>query len=255
MIDSRAMDLKAKLAAGRVCPGVWLRLPSPEVAEIIGGAAPDWVLFDDEHSAGNPEALQHILMALGSSPAVRLVRVPWNDHVMIKKALDMGWDGVVVPQVNTAEEARRAVAACRYPPEGVRGFGPMRASGYYRDQARYLETANRSVFCIIQVEDVRAAGRAKELVSVPGIDGVFVGRFDMSGTTDTFGDPESPAVWSAVDAIFRAARAAGVPYGNATDDLQKNQQMGCQFVVVGEDLTYLRDGVDRALADFKRVFP
>lgn len=255
MIDFRTLKLKEKLAAGGVCPGVWLRLPSPEIAELIGGAELDWVLFDDEHSACSPETLQHMLMALARSGAVALIRVAANDPVLIKKALDMGWEGVVVPQVNTMEQARRAVAACRYPPLGIRGYGPMRASNYYRDQGRYLEIANQSIFCIIQVEDVAAAGRAEELVGVPGVDGLFVGRFDMSGTTDTFAEADSQAVWSAVDKLFSAARDAGIPYGNATELLEKNRAMGCQFVVVGEDLSYLRDGVDRALLDFRRVFP
>jgi 2-keto-3-deoxy-L-rhamnonate aldolase RhmA len=254
MLSKRSINLKKKLAAGVACPGVWLRLPSPTVVEIIGGSGVDWVLMDDEHSACNPETLQYMLMALRGTETVALVRVPWNDPVLIKKALDMGWDGVVVPQVNNPEDARRAVEACRYPPQGKRGFGPMRASNYYRDQDDYVRLANEAIFCAIQVEDVRAAERADEIVAVPGIDGLLVGRCDMSGSTGNFLDPGSKEVWDAVRTLFGAARRAGIPYGNAPETLEQNQEMGCQLVVIGEDLGYVRDGVDGSLQAFRRVF-
>jgi 2-keto-3-deoxy-L-rhamnonate aldolase RhmA len=130
----------------------------------------------------------------------------------------------------------------------------MRASNYYRDQAEYLRLANESIFCIIQVEDVHAAEHAEELVGVSGIDGLFVGRFDMSATTDRFGDADDPVVWDAVERLFAVARTAGIPYGNATDALKMNKEMDCQFVVVGEDLGYVRDGLNRDLMQFRRVF-
>lgn len=254
MFNRRAINMKKKLASGAPCPGIWLRLPSPEVTEVIGGAGVDWVLFDDEHSACNPETLQHMLMALRGTDTVALNRIAWNDPVMIKQTLDMGWDGVVVPQTNTVEEARRAVEACRYPPVGKRGCGPMRVSNYYRDQDEYIELANESVFCIIQVEDVKAADYAEELVRVPGIDGLFLGRYDMSGSTGNFLKPNSDEVWDAVRKLFAAAKAAGIPYGNAPRTLEENLEMGCQLVVIGEDLSYVRDGADQSLEAFHRVF-
>ncbi len=254
MLNTRSIDLKKKLKAGDACPGVWLRLPSPTVTEVIGGSGVDWVLMDDEHSACDPETLQHMLMALRGTETVALVRVAWNDPVLIKKALDMGWDGVVVPQVNSPEEARRAVEACRYPPAGKRGFGPMRASNYYRDQDDYVRLANEAVFCAIQVEDVRAAECASEIVAVPGIDALLVWRCDMSGSTGSFLNPGSQEVWDAVRTLFGAARGAGIPYGNAPETLEQNLEMGCQLVVIGEDLGYVRDGVDRSLEAFRSVF-
>ena len=130
----------------------------------------------------------------------------------------------------------------------------MRASNYYRDQDEYIALANDSVFCVVQIEDVKAANYADEIVRVPGIDGVFVGRFDMSGTTDRFGVAGSPEVWDAVRRIFAAAKAVGVPYGNAPESLEQALEMGCQFVVLGEDLGYVRDGVDQSLQAFHRVF-
>ena len=130
----------------------------------------------------------------------------------------------------------------------------MRVSNYYRDQDEYIELANESVFCIIQVEDVKAADIADELLRVPGIDGLFLGRYDMSGSTGNFLKPNSDEVWDAVRKLFAAAKAAGIPYGNAPRTLEENLEMGCQLVVIGEDLSYVRDGVDQSLEAFHRVF-
>ena len=111
--------------------------PQPPTEKTREPLTVHWVVVDAEHSPFNPETLHHMLLAFKGSPTVPLIRVPWNDHVVIKQALDMGWDGVLIPQVNTVEEVKRAVEACRYPPQGRRGFGPRRAGNYYRDQAEY----------------------------------------------------------------------------------------------------------------------
>src|SRR3989304_4928369 len=130
MFNRRAINLKKKLASGGMSSGLWISLPCPTACEVIADAGLDWVVVDAEHSPFNPETLQHMLMAFSGRTTVPLIRVPWNDEVMIKQALDMGWEGVLIPQVNTVDDARRAVAACRYPPMGKRGFGPRRAGNY-----------------------------------------------------------------------------------------------------------------------------
>jgi len=184
---------------------------------------------------------------------VPLIRVAWNDAVMIKQVLDMGWDGVVVPQVNTADEARRAVSACRYPPAGGRGFGPRRAGGYYRDQDEYVHLANASVICVVQIERVDAADSVAEIVRVPGVDWIFVGRWDMSGSVGHLGEVDSAQVWDAVQYIFATARAAGIPAGNAlagTENIGRTLGMGCQLVMLGEDTGLLKAGVDAVVRAF-----
>jgi len=256
MINRRALDLKKKLAAGEFSPGIWMSLPSPTACEVIAGAGLDWILVDAEHSPFNPETLQYMLMAFTGSQTVPIIRVPWHDHVMIKQALDMGWDGVLVPQVNSAEEARRAVAACRYPPVGNRGFGPRRAGNYHRDQDEYVKFANDSVICVIQIEDLAGAAQIDEIIRVPGIDWILVGPCDMSASTGRFLDLENPELWQAVGKVFETAQAAGIPCGNAVDgpeNVGQTLDLGCQLVVLGEDTGYLKEAVDNALQVFQQV--
>ncbi len=256
MVSRRAFNLKEKLARGEPSPGIWMNLPSPTVAEIIAGAGFDWVMFDSEHATFNPETLLHILMGFKGSDTVPLIRIPWNDQVMIKQVLDMGWAGILVPQVRTADEARRAVAACRYPPTGIRGWGPLRASNYYRDDEEYAKLANETVFCIIQIEDIAAVERIDEIVRVPGIDGIMVGRNDMSGTMGRLGDKDNPELWKAIHRIFDAVQATGIPTSDGSSGLERaeeNLDMGCQFVFVGHDIDFLKNAADDSLRMYYRI--
>ena len=256
MFNRRAIDLKKKLAAGEFSPGIWISLPSPSACEVIAGAGFDWIIVDTEHSPFNPETLQHILMAFKGSSTVPVVRVAWNDQVMIKQALDMGWDGVLVPQTNTADEARCAVGACRYPPVGRRGFGPRRAGNYYRDQDEYVRLADDSVICAVQIEDVSAAEQMDEITRVPGIDWIFVGPYDMSGSAGRLGDINGPETRQAIRKVFDASQAAGIPCGNAlsgVENIEKVLASGCQLVVLGEDTAYLKEAVDNALKVFREA--
>ena len=256
MINRRAINLKKKLSAGEFSPGIWISLPSPTACEVIAGAGLDWVVVDAEHSPFNPETLQHMLMAFGGTQTVPILRVAWNDQVMIKQALDMGWDGVLVPQTNSAEQAQRAVSACRYPPVGNRGFGPRRAGNYYRDQDEYVNLANDSVICAIQIEDACGAEGIDEIVRVPGIDWILVGPCDMSGSTGQFLDLDNPELWQAIHKVFAAAKMAGIPTGNAfggPDNIKRGLDLGCQLVVLGEDANYLKEALDYGLQVFHKA--
>lgn len=255
MFDKRSIKLKERLTGGEITSGIWVSLPCPAACEVIADAGLDWIVVDAEHTAMSPEMLHSMLMAFKASETVPLIRVPWNDHVQIKQALDMGWDGVLVPQVNTEEEAAQAVSACRYPPVGTRGFGPRRAGNYYRDQDEYVSLANDSVICAIQIENVRGADRIDEIARVSGVDWIFVGPCDMSGTCGDFCDPDSPQVLDAIEKIFAAAKAAGIPAGNpgGSDAIGKSLRWGCQLVVLGEDTGFLKAAVDDAAQSFKRT--
>jgi 4-hydroxy-2-oxoheptanedioate aldolase len=256
MYNQRALKLKAKLATGALSPGLWVSIPSPSSCEMIASAGLDWVVVDVEHIPFNPETLIHILMAFNASSTVPIVRVGWNDEVMVKQALDMGWDGVLIPQVNTVAETRRAVAACRYPPQGTRGFGPRRAGNYYRDQKEYVQNANHAVICAIQIENMSGAEQIDEIVQIPGLDWVMVGPNDMSATTDKVFDLTNPVLWDAIQKIFTTAKRAGHPTGNAVtgvQNIQKAIDMGCQLVVLGEDTRFLGEAVDNAISVFREV--
>ena len=257
VFNQRAIELKRKLAAGEFSPGIWVSLPSPTACEIIAGAGLDWIVVDGEHCPFNPETLQHMLMAFKGSQTVPLIRVPWNDQVMIKQALDMGWDGVVIPQVNSVEDARRAVAACRYPPAGNRGFGPFRASNYYRDGDEYVRLADDSVICMIQIENVTGAEQIDEIVRVQGVDWIFFGLCDMSPSAGRFLDLENPEIWKAVRKIIAAAQDAGIPTGNpigkpvrSVEDIEEMMGLGCQLIVLGSDYDMLKHALDKAVEAF-----
>ncbi len=184
-----------------------------------------------------------------------LVRVPWNDAVMIKRALDLGWDGVIVPQVNTAEEARRAVAACRYAPLGNRGFGPIRAGNYGRDRADYVRHANESVFCVIQVENVPCLEKeAEEIVRVPGIDGIWIGPCDMSSSINCLLETDHPRIWNAVRKLFALAKQAGIPTSEGmggASRLKEVLELGCEWVLLGEDISFLIDSSAAVLTAYR----
>lgn len=258
MINRRAIRLKEKLGRGELSPGIWLSLPSPTACEVVADAGLDWVIVDAEHSPFNPETLQHMLMGFKASDTVPIVRVPWNDAVMIKQALDMGWDGVLVPQVSTAEEARKAVAACRYPPDGTRGYGPRRAGGYFRDWPEYNEIANDLVICALQIESVAGAEAIDEIAAVPGIDWIWTGPCDMSGTTGRFLDLKNPVLWENLRRVFEAAQAAGIATGNplvGVNTIDDQRSLGCQLVVLGEDTAFLQQAVDAAMKEFRDHLP
>jgi len=243
------------LAAGQLSPWAWIDLASPMAAEIMADAGFDWIVVDAEHHPFNPETLLHILMAFRGSDTVPVIRVPWNDPVMIKQALDMGFEGVLTPQTNTAEQVRQAVAACRYPPVGRRGFGPTRPSGYLRDGGAYARTANESVICAIQIEDICGADEIDEIVKVPGLDWILIGRYDMSGTMGIFGDVEHDDLWKAVRKILQAARkasiSAGIPLGGP-EEIERTVEAGSQLVCIGRDCIYLQSAADNALRAFHR---
>ena len=273
MFDKRAINLKKKLKTGAFSPGVWVGLPSPAVCEVIASVGFDWVIVDAEHTPIGSENLQHMLMGFKGSSTVPLIRVPWNDAVIIKQVLDMGWDGVVVPQTNSAEEARRAVAACRYPPVGNRGFGPRRAGNYYRDHDEYVKLADESVICVVQIENVAGAEEIDEIVGVPGIDWIIVGPCDMSGTVGRFLDVEGAEICKAIRRIFDGARSAGIPTGNPLgglfdnvigvrgtnvgggQDAQRTPEPECQLVFLGEDTSFLKQAADDALQAFHNAHP
>ena len=253
MLTTRALELKQRLAAGETTCGMWVGLPSPVICEIVAGAGFDWIVVDAEHAPFNPETLMYAAMAFKGCKTVPIVRVPANDETITKLVLDLGWEGIVVPRVDTADEARRAVGACLYPPLGNRGYGPRRASSYYRNADGYVKMANDSVICAIQAESITAVRNIEEIVRVHGISWVIVGPNDLSGTVGVFRDHEDPELLEAISTVLRTAQAAGIPCGNAVAELRESLKMGCQLVFLGEDLNYLREATDEAVADFRQV--
>ena len=241
--------LKQRLREGKVVVGYWLTLPSPSVAEIMGSLALDWLLVDLEHGPIGWETLEDMLRALRGTPVVPLVRVPSGEPPVLKRALDRGPLGVVVPLVSTAEEAERVVAACRYPPQGIRGVAGSRASGYGATLAEYFAAWNREVLVACQVETVEALQRVDEIAAVDGVDVLFVGPNDLSANLNRWRDLEYEGFREALNRVLAAARrhgkAAGVMCTGPEDALARVDQ-GFRFVALGSDARLLAAAAGRA---------
>ena len=185
--------IREKTLSGEWMGGTWLNLGSSLTAEIAGKSGFDWVLVDLEHGMGDRYELVTQLQAVDATPAAPLVRIAWNDATLFKRVLDLGVSGVMVPMVNYAEEARRAAAAMRFPPEGVRGVAKMnRSSDFGPGFGDYFQNANSHLFTIVQIETHTAIDHLEEIATVDGVDVLFVGPLDLSvslGVPDQFDHP------------------------------------------------------------------
>lgn len=253
----RAAAFKRRLKAGEAVIGAWLSLTDPVAAELMARVGFDYLLIDTEHGAWDLIALQSTLMAFNGTSTVPIVRVPWNDHVRIKQMLDMGVEGIMAPMVRTVVECRELVRACRYPPVGARGFGPRRASNYYRDIDKYLAAANDAIFVMPQVEDIATVGVIDEFLAVPGIDAVAVGPNDLSGTTGLFRQNSHPTNKNAVDRIIARAKAAGVPVCLGINTMPAEQAAliarGVTVLLVTSDMELIAGGAREALEANRRA--
>ena len=193
--------------------GALLAIPDPAVASILARSGFDFVVVDAEHAAFTLESMRSCVEAVQAAPAAAIVRIAGNDPVLIKQALDLGVDAVQVPNVYSAEEAVAAVRASRFAPEGVRGIGLGRASGYGSDMAGFLRDANARTAVIVMIEQAEGVADAEAIARVPGIDGIVVGPFDLSASLGVIGQPGHPLVVEAIDRILAGARAAGVACG------------------------------------------
>ena len=241
-------------AATRPLAGMWVCTGSPLVAEICADAGLDWVLIDMEHGPNGLESVLAQLQAVAAYPAAPVVRVPSNDPVTLKRVLDLGAQNVLVPMVSSADEARTAVEAVRYPPRGRRGVGSALArSARWNRVDGYLADADQHVALFVQVESPAGVDAAAEIAAVDGIDGVFVGPSDLAASMGLLGRQTHPDVTAAVLRAFEAVRGAGVPVGvNAFDPVVADAYLaaGASFVLVGADVTLLARGSEALAARF-----
>lgn len=245
---------KQALAAGPAQIGFWLALGDSVAAEICAGAGFDWLVIDAEHGPQHLPGVLALLQAIaGHSGCHPVVRVPSDDPIAIKQHLDLGAQTILVPMVETAAQAAAIVRACRYPPDGERGIGGARASGWGR-HTDYLREANRQICVIVQVETVTAIQNLNDILSVPGLDAVFVGPADLAASMGHPGHPTHPAVQQAVkDAVIHIAQA-GKPAGVLTLDpgfAQTLLDLGARFVAVGVDTLLLSQQTSALAKRFK----
>ncbi len=256
-MSARSLALKERLRSGETTFGGWLSVANPVVAEIVAGAGADWVVIDTEHGGFGNEGLQTCLIAFNGSPTVPIVRVPWNDAVRIKQILDMGADGILIPMVNSVEEMKQAVSACKYPPVGTRGFGPRRASDYGRNIDRYVAEANDSVIVIPQIEHVDAVAIIDEILAVPGIDVVCIGPTDLSGSAGVLRQFEHPVVADSIRKIITTARKRHIPAClgviRPDDETRRWMELGANFVFTFEDVSTLASALTGALVHMRSL--
>ncbi len=245
---------KAALKDGRLQIGLWSSLCSNVAAEVIADSGFDWILIDTEHSPNEVPDVLAQLQACGRGTATPIVRPAWNDPVLIKRYLDIGSTTLLIPFVQNAEEARRAVAACRYPPAGIRGVTTMGRGSRYGRVADYLKRADGEIGLLVQIETGAALDVLEEIAAVDGVDGVFIGPADLSASLGQIGNPSHPAVQEAMKGAVDRLRAVGKPAGILApreDDARRYIEWGYTFVAVGTDIGLLARHADALAKQFR----
>lgn len=234
--------------------GLWSSLSSNYTVEVIAGAGFDWILLDTEHSPNDLESVLAQLQAAAGYATTPIVRVPWNDMVMIKRFLDIGAQSLLIPYVSTPEEAQQAVAYTRYPPLGMRGVaGATRATRFGRVKD-YAKRAEDEICVLVQVETQQAVANIEAICSVEGVDGVFIGPADLHASLGYTGETANPEVKPLIDEAIRLIRGCGKAPGILTpseEDARHWLDCGALFVAVGADVGILARGADALAAKFK----
>lgn len=235
--------------------GIWSSLSSHIVAEILAHAGFDWVLLDTEHSPNELPMVQSQMHAMTGGTASAVVRPAWNDMVLVKRYLDIGAQSLLLPYVQTAEEAQNAVRYTRYPSGGLRGVaGSTRAAGYGRTKD-YMKRAHEEICLLVQAETRKSLANLEAIAEVEGVDGIFIGPNDLSADLGYLGNWQHPDVWKAMEdaakRIRKCGKAPGILVGEA--DGQRCLDAGFLFVAVGADTGMLVRGSDALAAKFKKA--
>lgn len=245
---------KHALAEGKLQIGLWSSLCSNIAAEIISDSGFDWILFDTEHSPNEIPDLVTQLQAAQRGTATPIVRPAWNDIVLAKRALDIGAQTLLFPYVQNVEEAKRAVASTRYPPQGIRGVSVAARASRYGRVPGYLGKANDEICVLVQVETREAMKDIEAIAKVPGVDGVFIGPSDLAASLGHLGNPQHAEVQEAIHDAVRRLNAVGKPAGILTgneDEARRYIEWGYLFVAVGADVGLLAKSADALAKKFK----
>ncbi len=244
-------SFRADLRAGKRLIGCWCSLANPITTEVLGVAGFDWILLDGEHSPNDVITFIPQLMALKDSVSAPVVRPSWNNPVELKRLLDGGFYNFLIPFIESADEAKRAVAATRYPPQGFRGVSVAQRSNRYGSVPGYFEGVNEQICVMVQIESGKGVAAAAEIAAVDGVDGLFVGPSDLAAGLGHLGNANHAEVQEAMAKIFAAAKAAGKPVGilaGVEADARRYLAQGATFVAVGSDLGVFRSAT-QALRD------
>jgi 2-dehydro-3-deoxyglucarate aldolase len=244
-------SFKRRLLDGERLIGCWCSLANPITTEVLGVAGFDWILLDGEHSPNDVISFIPQLMALKDSVSAPIVRPSWNNPVELKRLLDGGFYNFLIPFIESADEAKRAVAATRYPPQGFRGVSVSQRSNKFGSVKDYFTGINDQICVMVQIESRKGVEAVAEIAQVEGIDGIFVGPSDLAAGFGHLGNANHPEVQAAMAQIVAAAKAAGKPIGILAPveaDARRYMEQGITFVAVGSDLGVFRSGT-QALRD------
>ncbi|CAB1078021.1 2,4-dihydroxyhept-2-ene-1,7-dioic acid aldolase [Alkalispirochaeta odontotermitis] len=248
-------NIRARLKNGDTLIGTLVTLTAPEVAEIMAELGYDWLFIDTEHGSFNAQAAQGLLQAADHRcPCV--VRIPANDEVWIKKALDIGAAGIIAPGVKSAAEAEQIVRLCKYPPRGNRGVGIGRAHGYGLNFKEYVENANDEIAVVIQAENTDAVANIAEIVRVPDVDAVLIGPYDLSASMGKMGRIQDEEVQAGIASVTKCCRNAGVPLGIFADSAQSAApfiEQGYTLVAISTDCLHMAQGARAELEAVKKL--
>jgi 2-keto-3-deoxy-L-rhamnonate aldolase RhmA len=237
--------------------GSWIQIGHPVVAEILANAGFDWIAADCEHTDIDIKGFAEIARGMHGRGAVPMIRVRENDTLAIRQALDLGAQGVIVPLVNTAEQARKAVMAAKYPPQGIRGFCFSRMNNWGVDFDEYAKKANENIAVVVMIESKEAVENIDEILEVKGVDGVFIGPYDMSGSFGVVGQTGHTLILDACKTVVKAcnkhSKAAGLHIVKPTpESIEKALEDGFTFIALGVDTVFLNHSASAALMEVKK---
>ncbi|MCP4220851.1 MAG: 2,4-dihydroxyhept-2-ene-1,7-dioic acid aldolase [bacterium] len=255
-----AKTLKRKLKNKELTIGSWLSFSYPSVCEMMVKSGFQWLVIDMEHTAIDYCHAQELIRIIDLAGCVPLVRVGGNDPLIIKRVMDAGAHGVVVPMINTKEEAERAVKAAYYPPFGNRGVGLSRAQDYGLGFKEYKDWAEKETVVIVQIEHIEGVRNLEDILSVDGVDGFIIGPYDLSGSLDLPGQFDHPSVKEALQKVERIMKDSSKPGGfhvvhSDRDGLMKRVEEGYKFIAYGDDMVFLAEKLDEEKKFLQKELP
>lgn len=250
---------KDTIRSGQLCVGIDITFSDSAVSELFAEVGYDFVWIDMEH---NPLSLADVaghIMAVSRSGTAALVRVPWNDPVLMKPILELAPAGIVLPMVNTAAEAAAAVSACKYPPNGTRGFGPRRGNRYGNvDLATYIKDADKQTMVLIQIEHIEGVRNLEAILATPGLDGICIGPMDLSASMGLLGQLDHPDVVAAIDTIAEKLRSTDLMFGFSCgymgEAVEGWLKKGVQWISYSTDVEMLCSNGRRSLSEIKETY-
>jgi len=249
------MNLKQKLKNNELTIGSWIMMADSMSVEVMALAGFEWLVVDIEHTPIDMETVKTLIITIQANDMKALVRVSKNEEVVIKKVLDMGADGIIVPMVSSKEDAKQAVNFAKYPPFGKRGVGLYRATKYGTKFEEYKKWVDEELVIIAQIEHIDAVNNIDEILQVEGIDGTIIGPYDLSGSMGYPGEFERDDVKEAVETVVQKCKVHNIPSGfhvvdTHPDKLNEKIEQGCTFMAYGIDYFFMRDA---AIAGMKKI--